>query len=59
MGTKDPDFPDPQSEARRIADETGGELLMVEGAGHYPQTEMSDKTNPAIVDFIRNSIGNS
>lgn len=59
MGTKDPDFPDPQSEARQIADETGGELLMVEGAGHYPQTEMSDKTNPAIVDFIRYCTENS
>jgi pimeloyl-ACP methyl ester carboxylesterase len=53
MGTADPDFPDPAAEARQTADETGGELHMIEGAGHYPQTEFPDQTNPLIVDFIK------
>ena len=52
MGTKDPDFPDPAAEAQRIAADAGGELLTVDGAGHYPQTEMPEQTNPAIVDFV-------
>ncbi len=53
MGTKDPDFRDPRTEAARTAEEIGAELRLIDGAGHYPQTEMPDQTNPVIVDFIR------
>jgi len=28
------------------------ELLLVEGAGHYPQTEMPEKVAPGIVEFL-------
>jgi len=55
MGRKDPDFPDPASEGRTIADRLGGELALVEGAGHYPQTEMPDETASIIIDFLRRS----
>jgi pimeloyl-ACP methyl ester carboxylesterase len=55
MGAKDPDFPDPAAEGAYIAGQTGGELLMVEGAGHYPQTEMPEKVTPAITDFLKRS----
>ncbi len=53
MGTKDPDFPDPVAEANTIAERTGGTAALIEGAGHYPQTEMPDKTIPVILDFLK------
>lgn len=55
MGTKDPGFPDPVAEARYIAEQTGGELEWIEGAGHYPQTEMPEKTVPIVMDFLNRS----
>jgi pimeloyl-ACP methyl ester carboxylesterase len=53
MGTKDPDFPDPAAEGRLVADQIGGTLAFVEGSGHYPQTEMPEKTSPVIIDFLK------
>ena len=52
MGTKDPDFPDPVAEGQYIARETRAELQLIEGAGHYPQTEMPDAVSPVIIDFL-------
>jgi pimeloyl-ACP methyl ester carboxylesterase len=52
MGTKDPDWPDPEAEARFMADALSAELLLVEGAGHYPQTEMPEQVAPAVLDFL-------
>lgn len=42
MGTQDPGFPRP-----------GDGLVLIEGAGHYPQTEMPEKTAPAVLNFHR------
>jgi pimeloyl-ACP methyl ester carboxylesterase len=53
MGTKDPDFPDPAGEGRLVAEQTGGRLELIEGAGHYPQTEMPEKTTPLVLDFLK------
>jgi RimJ/RimL family protein N-acetyltransferase len=53
IGTKDPDFPDPVAEGKIVAEQTGGTLALVEGAGHYPQTEMPEKTTPIVVDFLK------
>jgi pimeloyl-ACP methyl ester carboxylesterase len=53
MGTKDSDFPDPAAEARFIAEATGGEVLLVEGAGHYPHAEMADQVVPAVLALLR------
>ena len=53
MGTKDPDFPDPAAEGRIVAEQTGGTLVLIEGAGHYPQTEMPDETAPHIINFLK------
>jgi pimeloyl-ACP methyl ester carboxylesterase len=53
MGEKDPDFPDPAIEARWIADRLNGEVLMVPGAGHYPQAEFAELVSPAVVEFVR------
>ena len=55
MGTKDPDFPDPAAEGKIVAEQTGGKLELIEGAGHYPQTEMPDKTAPIVIDFLNRS----
>ena len=53
MGTKDPDFPDPVEEGQYLAEAIGGQLVLIEGAGHYPQTEMPELTAPAVLDFLR------
>ena len=42
MGTRDPDFDDPASEAATMAGLVGGTTAMIEGAGHYPHAEMPD-----------------
>lgn len=52
MGTKDPDWPDPEAEAQFIANALSAELSLVEGAGHYPQAEMPEKVSPVILDFL-------
>jgi pimeloyl-ACP methyl ester carboxylesterase len=56
MGTRDPDFAEPVAEAQFIADQTDGRIVFIEGAGHYPQTEMPDQTAPAILEFLRETI---
>ena len=57
MGTKDADFPDPAAEAQWVVDQLGAKLLMVQGAGHYPQTELPEQLGPAVVSFLQG--GNS
>jgi pimeloyl-ACP methyl ester carboxylesterase len=56
MGTADPDFDGfvggQAGEARHVADRLGGQVMMVEGAGHYPHVEMPALVNPAIVAFV-------
>ncbi|HEX6306311.1 MAG TPA: alpha/beta hydrolase [Anaerolineales bacterium] len=53
MGTKDPDFPNPAEEGRYLAEKMGGKLVLIEGAGHYPQTEMPEETAAPVLDFLR------
>ena len=50
MGERDPDFPDP-AEGRWVVERLHGELVLVPGAGHYPQVEQPDVVNPALVGF--------
>jgi pimeloyl-ACP methyl ester carboxylesterase len=52
MGTKDPDFNDPAAEGRFVAGALGGDLLLVEGAGHYPHAEMPDEVVPAVLHLL-------
>jgi pimeloyl-ACP methyl ester carboxylesterase len=52
MGTRDPDFPDAAAEARRLAAELHAETLIIDGAGHYPHTEMPERVAPRLLSFI-------
>ena len=54
MGTRDADFPDPPAEAKWAAARLGAQLLLVQGAGHYPQTEMPEQVGSAVASFLRN-----
>ncbi|WP_168733676.1 alpha/beta hydrolase [Deinococcus sp. Arct2-2] len=53
MGHADPDFPDPQAEGDFIAGALHGQLVMVEGAGHYPQAELPQRTASVVLDFLK------
>ena len=52
MGSEDPDWSNPEAEADFIVNALQAEKLMVEGAGHYPQTEMPEKVVPSILEFL-------
>ena len=52
MGSRDPDFDDPAAEATAMAALVKGEVAMIEGAGHYPHTEMPEATAPAVLAFL-------
>jgi pimeloyl-ACP methyl ester carboxylesterase len=53
FGTRDPDFADPEAEARWIAGQVRGEVRMLEGAGHYPHAEMPAETLSLVLPFLR------
>jgi pimeloyl-ACP methyl ester carboxylesterase len=53
MGEKDPDFKDPQAEARWITGALGGSMVMIPDAGHYPQSQQPEPTAAAVVGFLR------
>ncbi len=52
MGTADPDFPDAKKEAHELAEIMKGDVLLVEGSGHYPQADNPDKVAQAIIDLV-------
>jgi pimeloyl-ACP methyl ester carboxylesterase len=52
MGSRDPDFPDPEAEARIVAGLLRGEVAMIPGAGHYPHAEMPEDMARAVLPFI-------
>ncbi len=53
MGTADPDFPDATTEAQWVADRLHAELLLVDGAGHYPHVQQPALVNAALVSFCQ------
>ncbi len=60
MGTLDPDWPDPRAEADAIvaAMPTGlGRVVMIDGAGHYPQTQYPDQVAVALLPFLKEHAG--
>lgn len=52
MGRADPDFPDPAGEANFIAGALHGDVVMLDGTGHYPQVERPKVTAEAILSFM-------
>jgi pimeloyl-ACP methyl ester carboxylesterase len=39
MGTADPDFPNPTTEANELAAAMNANVVLIDGAGHYPQAQ--------------------
>lgn len=52
MGTQDPAFPDATAEVRWRASALCAERLMIDGAGHYPNTEVPEEVAPKVLSFI-------
>lgn len=52
MGDKDPDFPDAKGEADWISRTVSGSTVMIENAGHYPQSQQPEHTSAAIIEFL-------
>lgn len=52
MGSKDPDFKNPEAEAKRVSEAVRGEYKMIENAGHYPHAEMPEVTAPLMIEFM-------
>ena len=53
MGSKDPDFKNPEGEAAFVAGALRGKYQMIPGAGHYPHAEMPDEACPPILTFLQ------
>ncbi len=52
MGGLDPDFSDPSAEAEWISARTGGRVLMVPDAGHYPQSQQPVVVADVVTGFL-------
>lgn len=52
MGERDPDFHDPEAEARFLAERLKAEVTIVPGAGHHPQAEYPEIVNPVVTEFV-------
>ncbi len=53
MGSKDPDFKNPEGEAQWVAENTRGAYKMIPDAGHYPHAEMPEVVAPLVLDFLK------
>lgn len=53
MGSKDPDFKQPEAEAAWVGQQLKAKVEMVQGAGHYPHAEMPEIVGPMIVSFVQ------
>jgi pimeloyl-ACP methyl ester carboxylesterase len=57
MGSKDPDFKNPEAEAKWIAGQMKTEYTMIENVGHYPHAEMPSVVGPLMLKFIQSLPG--
>lgn len=53
MGSRDPDFKDPEAEAQWVAKALNGSCKMIAGAGHYPHAEMPEAAASLILSFLK------
>ncbi|HEY4021885.1 MAG TPA: alpha/beta hydrolase [Pseudonocardiaceae bacterium] len=59
MGTLDPDWPDPEAEAKGIVaamPEGVARYVLIEGAGHYPHVQYPDQVAAALLPFLAEHI---
>ncbi|GAB3165350.1 alpha/beta fold hydrolase [Microbispora hainanensis] len=59
MGTHDPDWADPRAEADGIVagmPQGLGEVVMIEGAGHYPHAQHPDQVAAAMLAFLKERV---
>lgn len=52
MGDRDRDFPDPEGEARWVAEALSGQHTMIAGAGHYPMAEQPEAVLAVLLPFL-------
>jgi len=57
MGSKDPDFKQPELEAKWVAEHLKGTYTMIEAAGHYPHVEMPEIAGPLMLEFMQSLNG--
>jgi pimeloyl-ACP methyl ester carboxylesterase len=53
MGSKDPDFKQPEAEAKWAAEHLQGTYTIIKDAGHYPHAEMPEVTGPLMLSFLQ------
>lgn len=53
MGTADVDWPDPVAEAKWVTERLSAELMLLDGAGHFPHTEFPEEIATAVENFAR------
>ncbi|MBX6382648.1 MAG: alpha/beta hydrolase [Microbispora sp.] len=59
MGTDDPDWADPRAEADGIVagmPQGLGEVVMIDGAGHYPHAQHPDEVAAAMLAFLKERV---
>ncbi|MFC0554706.1 alpha/beta fold hydrolase [Planotetraspora thailandica] len=58
MGDRDPDFPNPEEEARMAVDLMApvARLAMIDGSGHYPYQDRPEATTEVIRAFLKESV---
>ena len=56
MGSKDPDFKQPETEAAWLAGQLKTRYEMIPNAGHYPHAEMPEVCAPLILNFFNSLI---
>jgi pimeloyl-ACP methyl ester carboxylesterase len=56
MGAKDPAFPDPAAEAAMQARLLNCPAHLIDGAGHYPQSEFPDHTAEILLPFLSQAL---
>ena len=53
MGSKDPDFKNPEVEAKWVSDKLHGTYKIMDGAGHYPHAEFPEETGAWVLTFLQ------
>ncbi len=52
IGSRDPDFKNPEAEMNKLKEMFKGDGSMIEGAGHYPHVEFPSQTGEIMVKYI-------